>query len=31
MDVGNPVSWAAHELDLFVVGTDSAVWHKRYG
>jgi len=29
--VGHPVSWAANRLDLFVVGTDSAVYRKKYG
>ena len=28
---GSPISWAANRLDLFVVGTNSAVWHKRFG
>lgn len=23
-----PVSWSADRLDIFVLGTDDAVWHK---
>jgi hypothetical protein len=25
------VAWAANRLDIFVVGTDSAMWHKWWG
>jgi len=25
------VAWAANRLDIFVVGTDSALWHRWWG